>query len=225
MPKPAALVLCALISSALLFALGGWQLKRLQWKKQLLSKMEVRLALPARQIAAAEDIEYSRVVVIGSPQSDKNIHLYSYRGKELGYDIILPLKISNKGTEDIVLISTGWRKIEAPSESPKNSSYHQEIKGIAEPIKNKTVFFVKNNLEKNKWYRLNMQDIREYFGSDQIKPYVVWQEEEFLRQHKNIPVNHHLGYAIMWCTLGIISIVIWSIKFFQNLQHCRQKIK
>ena len=222
------LAFCALLSFGLLFALGGWQLKRLQWKKQLLSKIETRLALPTKQIVVAEDIEYSRVVAIGTPQHDKTIHLYSYRGKQLGYDIILRLKILHKDAEDAVLISTGWRELEAQSWSLEGSEkidYHQEIKGIVEPIKNKKVFVIKNNLEKNKWYYLNMRDIEKYFGSERVKPYVIWQEEEFLRHQRNIPVNHHLGYAIMWFALGIISITVWSIKFFQYFQHCRQKTK
>ena len=53
-------ILLGLIGTAILLALGVWQLQRLAWKEGILADMETRLAAPAKPLPKAEKLNEKR---------------------------------------------------------------------------------------------------------------------------------------------------------------------
>ncbi len=67
------LTICAGVALVILLSLGNWQLQRLEWKRDLIEKVEARIAadpIPfsdaVARAAAGEDVEYSPVYVTGA---------------------------------------------------------------------------------------------------------------------------------------------------------------
>lgn len=102
------LVLMPIVS----FGLGTWQVKRLQWKLDLISKAENRLLAPPLDLppkidpAAVEDFDYRRVRVSGEfDHSQEKLVGPRLHDNRRGYYIVTPLKRKNGST---LLIFRGW---------------------------------------------------------------------------------------------------------------------
>ena len=85
--------LTSAVAIALLFSLGTWQVKRLQWKNGLIAQVEARLASEPVDVfealalqAAGEDIEYLPVRVVGGfPNADTAHVPGTYEGQPGAY--------------------------------------------------------------------------------------------------------------------------------------------
>ena len=75
-------------------ALGTWQLYRLQWKTELISRNNIWFRLNSYKIFKYIKKNYQRVVSEGIFNFEDQIYLYSLneRGKP-GYDVITPYKL------------------------------------------------------------------------------------------------------------------------------------
>ena len=118
----------------LLFALGSWQLQRLAWKKDLISKISNSFQSPPIQIPinikAFEKIKFSGTI-IGNP-----ISVYNLGEKGVyGFDIYYPLLVENKS----LMIKAGWSPI-VIKESKNFIGKKFEFEGVVLNYKKKKYF-------------------------------------------------------------------------------------
>lgn len=94
------------------FGLGTWQVRRLQWKLDLISRAEDRLLLPPLELPdrinpdVVNEFDYRRVSVTGEFDHSKEMLVGPrlYQNKR-GYYVVTPLKRKNAST---LLIFRGW---------------------------------------------------------------------------------------------------------------------
>ena len=86
-------------------ALGTWQIIRLNWKLNLISKIESSLTKPPVEILNNKNKNFLKIKTSGKIDYDKQIYLYNLNeeGKP-GFEVINPILI---GTKDY-LINRGW---------------------------------------------------------------------------------------------------------------------
>ena len=104
---PTVLTLPAL---AILIGLGVWQLQRLDWKENLIARVEERMAqapvsLP-EGLSEGEDLEYTPVVVEGRYLHERELYWGSrLRDGVVGFHVVTPFELVD-GRQ--VLIDRGW---------------------------------------------------------------------------------------------------------------------
>ena len=197
-------------------ALGTWQLYRLQWKLELIS--EITFGLDSSPIEYKNSIKknYQRVNAIGKFNFEKQIYLYSLNesGKP-GYDVVTPFK-TNKNQN--VLINRGWIKKELKGDPIINfeSETEREIVGLLRKIYKPNIFKPDNDLKKNIWFSINLEDLKGATG-EQFNEFVIFLEDNQVKTPlpKKISIdvpNNHLKYAITWYAISI-SIIFYYLYF------------
>lgn len=94
----------------MLLGLGVWQLQRLEWKEDLIARIEARLdqapiALP-EAFSEAADLTYMPVAVEGRYLHERELYWGSrLRDGELGFHVVTPFELTD-GRQ--VLIDRGW---------------------------------------------------------------------------------------------------------------------
>lgn len=187
------------------FILGCWQVKRLEWKTDLIAKFEDRLVrdplpLPPRiDPAAVAEFDYRRVYARGCYRHDQEMLIGPrlHDGKD-GYLVVTPLErteeSSGKGTATI-LVNRGWiskekaAKVTRPYGLPTGEVVVEGL--LREPWK-KNMFTPVNRPEEGKWYFPDVAQMAEHVGSQP-----VWIEETMVpdlitaydREAKGIPIG------------------------------------
>ena len=195
-------------------ALGTWQLVRLQWKNNLIYEIGEGLKSPAINYSNKIQKNYQRVIAEGEYDFEKQIYLYSLNEKgELGFDVITPFK-----TLDLenILINRGWIKANQKNESIINKVEGKKIQGLMFKNVKKNIFKPDNEIEKNIWFSINLEDINKFTGK-KFNEYIFYLEDEKISTPKpkkitiDLP-NNHLKYAITWYSISI-SIFLYFLYF------------
>jgi surfeit locus 1 family protein len=216
-PKPIAWGFIV-ISTALLFGLGFWQMERLQWKRGLIAAIEKSATTQAmkglpKDIRDLQNMGFSRIHLVGEYLHDYEIHLAArYYQSQLGYHILTPFQLQDGRT---VLLNRGW--VRADDKAPANRPDGQ-VKGLQSIIvmvrnDNDRSFFTPNpDIEDNVWFWRDLKTI-----SNVTKLPLVPVNMDVLydapKGGKPLPSdglialrNDHLGYAITWFLVGLIGI-------------------
>ncbi|MDA0781128.1 MAG: SURF1 family protein [Rickettsiales bacterium] len=222
-PKPIP-TLMTIAGLVLLLSLGSWQMSRLQWKRTLVKEINEGAALPAVELLSdrneIEKFKYRRVKVRGEFLHDKEVHLFvgpkAERGRP-GYDILTPLKIEEG---NYVLVDRGWvnSDIKSPEKRPETLEEGMvEIEGIIHAGETPGRFTPENDVAKNLWFWIDLDEIENYAGINLQNFYV----RALKKDKKNIyPIasdefikvrNDHLQYAVTWYSLAIILLVIYFL--------------
>ena len=195
-------------------ALGTWQLVRLQWKNNLINEIGEGLKSPAINYSNKIQKNYQRVIAEGEYDFEKQIYLYSLNEKgEPGYDVITPFK-----TLDLknILINRGWIKANQKNESIINKVEGKKIQGLMFKNVKKNIFKPDNEIEKNIWFSINLEDVNKFTGK-KFNEYIFYLEDEKISTPKpkkitiDLP-NNHLKYAITWYSISI-SIFLYFLYF------------
>ena len=196
-------------------ALGTWQLYRLQWKLELIS--EITFGLDSTPIRYSNLIKknYQRVVSNGTYDFKNQIYLYSLNEKgKPGYDVITPFKtISN----DEVLVNRGWITEEFKgSLEINNPKENTKVIGLLRKIYKPNIFKPENDLERNIWFSINLEDVKSLTGV-KFNNFIIYLEDQktVMPVPKKITVdvsNNHLKYAITWYSIAI-SILFYYLYF------------
>ena len=195
-------------------ALGTWQLVRLQWKNNLINEIGEGLKSPAINYSNKIQKNYQRVIAEGEYNFEKQIYLYSLNEKgEPGYDVITPFK-----TLDLenILINRGWIKANQKNESIINKVEGKKIQGLMFKNVKKNIFKPDNEIEKNIWFSINLEDVNKFTGK-KFNEYIFYLEDEKISTPKpkkitiDLP-NNHLKYAITWYSISI-SIFLYFLYF------------
>lgn len=185
----------------------------MQWKQDLINQIDIGLKSTPVQYSPNIKKNYQRVTVIGKYIFDNQIYLYSLNEKgEPGFDVITPFETSNK---ENVLINRGWIKKELKNEIPKDSD-RINITGILRAANKKNFFTPENDLKRNIWFYINLNDI-EYITGKKYNKYIIYLENKKISipKPKKITIdlpNNHLKYAITWYSISV-SILFYYLYF------------
>ncbi|TPR05019.1 hypothetical protein CAN33_0032640 [Aspergillus niger] len=200
------LIILALIP-IISFALGTWQIQRLEWKTNLIAKFEDRLIKPPLPLpprvdpSAISEFDYRRVVATGTLRHDQEM-LVGPRMREGqdGFFVVTPLE--REGGSTVLVVVEGL---------------------LREPWK-KNMFTPDNVPAEGKFYFPDIEQMAELTGSQP-----VWIEETMVpdmveamdREAKGIPIgraaevnlkNNHSQYIFTWYGLSLAtSIMLWMI--------------
>ncbi len=195
-------------------ALGTWQLVRLQWKNNLINEIGEGLKSPAINYSNKIQKNYQRVIAEGEYDFEKQIYLYSLNEKgELGFDVITPFKTLEL---ENILINRGWIKANQKNEIIINKVEGKKIQGLMFKNVKKNIFKPDNEIEKNIWFSINLEDVNKFTGK-KFNEYIFYLEDEKISTPKpkkitiDLP-NNHLKYAITWYSISI-SIFLYFLYF------------
>jgi surfeit locus 1 family protein len=228
------LALAAGVMFAGFFALGTWQVFRLQWKLALIERVDQRVhgaPVPAPPMAqwpqlSAEADEYRPVQLSGVLLEGSTTQVLASLDRGIGYWALTPLCTADGG---IVMINRGfiqagiggWKPQPAPAPAAANS-----CAGAAGP----TVSFsgllrlteVAGNLRKNEpsrnfWYTRDLPVIARARGLPAVAPYFIDADAPTALAAGPVAgaqpaggltvisfVNNHLVYAITWYALALM---------------------
>ena len=193
--------------------LGTWQLYRLQWKQDLISEINYGLNSTPVKYSKKINKNYQRVVLEGKYDFNNQIYLYSLNEKgQPGFDVITPLETLEG---ENILINRGWINKEF-KKNPKINVTEKKIYGLLKKNSKKNMFKPKNDIKKNIWFSINLEEVKKITGKN-FTNYIVYLENTELDVPSpkkitiNVP-NNHLKYAITWYSISI-SILFYFLYF------------
>jgi surfeit locus 1 family protein len=205
--------LCALL--ALLFAgLGLWQVQRLQWKLDLIARIDARLAaapvpVPPRQEWSRldpRDIEYRRVRVTGRFDHRRTTLVDALTERGPGNWVMTPLETGN-GT---ILINRGFapKNWQPPADAPVTATVTGLMR-LAEPDGR---LLRPNQPKAGRWYSRDVAAIAAARGLKGVAPFFI---DAAAGPGDTPPIggmtvvrfrNSHLVYALTWFGLAALSL-------------------
>ncbi|CEJ91312.1 Putative SURF1 family protein [[Torrubiella] hemipterigena] len=209
------------------FALGTWQVQRLGWKTDLITKFEDRLVrdpLPLPPMIdpnAVSEFDYRRVLATGRLRHDQEMLIGPrMRDGQDGYLVITPLEREGGTT---ILVNRGWISKKHRSQRSRPDSLPTgvvTIEGLLREPWKKNMFTPDNKPEKGEFYFPDVKQMAELTGSQP-----VWieatMEPEFMRmmdyEARGIPFgraatvnlrNNHAQYIFTWYSLALATSVM-----------------
>ncbi len=222
---PTLITLPALVT---LIALGVWQLQRLEWKQDLIDKLQSRSTavpevLPKGDLAL-EDWEFLRVTMMGEFLHEDEMHLLnrSLNGNP-GLHVITPFRRSDVEGGPVVLVNRGWVPFELKDPATRPDGLVEgevAIEGIIRfqrPITGlQRVFLPQNEPGKNVWYAIDHDEMSAQIGSDIANYYIVDGNDAVpglypVGKQWTLDIrNDHLNYALTWFFLAIaLAVIFW----------------
>ena len=193
---------------SIFIALGSWQLIRLDWKNELLNKIDISLNKEPVDLMTNVHEDYLRIKTSGIIDFDKQIYLYSLNEKGApGFNVVNPLIINNKN----FLLNRGWIPFDKKNSKEINIFDKKIILGTLKKQIKASKFKPTNDIKSNYWFTLDRNDVFEYTNKN-FSPFII-----YLSNNSNLPKpkiitinipNSHKKYAITWFSLAL------SIFFF-----------
>ncbi len=198
--------------------LGYWQLQRLDWKNQMLEKIEQKIVadpveLP-KSISQQSD-QYLSVIVSGEIQSNEIHVLTSKKNMGPGFLVISPLKLQD---EKLIMVDTGF----IPVSKKDTTRVSGKIKVIGNLLWPNEIdgFTPDPNIKKNIWFGRDLIRMSEYLGTDPILVVARKTSPSTEASPQRIGINianNHLNYAITWFSLacvwfGMTILFVYRIK-------------
>jgi surfeit locus 1 family protein len=161
---------------AVLVALGGWQLYRMQWKSVLIEELQIRerapaIPLPLDSRIPAADLTYRPVRVTGRFIHDAETYLLNrVREGTPGINVITPFVRTDGGPT--LMVNRGWAPLDWPerAQSAKDTDDREvEVTGIVRTQDPPGWLTPQNRPDKNEWYYI---DLSAMAGSVGVLPFV-----------------------------------------------------
>ena len=206
--------LVSIIISLICFSLSIWQVKRLEWKKNLISNIEKAYNSDSININVLSgdlrNFKFKNVYLEGTFINEKSMFLGPRVNKDqVGYHLITPFLLKDGR---YILTNRGWLKEVIKIREP-NKEYL--IKGILKESDIKNIFTPKNNMEKNLWFYISTNEMSKFAGlrlEDNIFLDLIGSNpnHKLTIINSSTPkiVNNHLQYAITWAILGLLFLVM-----------------
>lgn len=221
-PKLIPLVMSVAGVAAMLY-LGFWQLERLAWKRDLISRIEQGVNdAPLEQLPADEalqDRHFHYVMLTGYYMNKPEFHIAArYYKSKLGYSVLTPFIVDEgPDTGKIVLVNRGWIPAALKDEKSSYATITDEkitIKGRIRLSNERNPFTPENQPEKNIWFG---RDTAEMAESARLKFEPLTLDIVGDQNASSYPVpadakvqlrNDHLAYAFTWFSIGLAILVI-----------------
>ena len=193
---------------SIFIALGSWQLVRLDWKNELLNKIDVSLKKEPVDLMSSVPEDYLKIKTSGVIDFDKQIYLYSLNEKGApGFNVVNPIIINNKN----FLLNRGWIPFDKKNTKEIDIFEHKTILGTLKKQTKTSKFKPANDIKDNYWFSLDRNDVFKYTNKN-FSPFIIYLNNNLeLPKPKIITVNisnSHKKYAITWFSLA------FSIFFF-----------
>lgn len=186
--------------------LGVWQLKRLEWKKGLISDIERQMKQEPVELKtvdsleALRDDEYRRVRVCGQYDPDPNQQIYlrprqlvinseaAARGRtnlqtNVGVNVVTPLKL--EGFDLRILVNRGWLSskgrdnvLEGSHIGLSSDGKPIELVGVVRTSDKRPSYGLKNNESSNEW---QIRDVEALARKLNTAPFFIDAEEDTKR--------------------------------------------
>lgn len=192
-----------LVGTAILVALGTWQVQRLAWKTAVIARIETQLGgepVPVPDAPREAAHEYLRVRAAGELLPGE-VHVYtSAPGQGVGYRVIAPLAIGDRQ----ILIDRGFVPIEAKHAARPLGAL--AVEGALLWPDEIDAFTAEPDLENNVWIARDVPRMAEALGTEPVM-LVVERAEPAGPLPMPVTVNirnAHLGYAVTWYGLALV---------------------
>lgn len=203
---------------AVLLALGTWQVKRLQWKRQILAQIAQAEAAAPIPLAAMPR-PFTKVQVTGELRDDLAAFYGAQvrdtpKGTQLGTQLIVPLQRSGDG---LVLVDLGWVP-DKRSHPLALAEGDVTLEGYVRPSDKPGPFSVADNPAGRQFFTLNASTIAAALGLHDVAPFILVamgqsppQGYPVPIQHLPRPPNNHLSYAITWYGLAVGLVLVFGL--------------
>ena len=214
-------VACLIFLTVVLILLGIWQVERLQWKLDLIARVDARVHAepqPAPGAAAwgginAADDEYRHVTAAGMLLNDAETHVYASTDLGPGYWVLTPLKTGDGTT---ILINRGFVPTDRrdPRTRPEGQiSEPTMVTGLLRISEPRGTLLRSNVPADDRWYSRDVAAIASARHLDNVAPYFI--DADKTANPGGLPVggltqivfpNSHLVYAFTWFGMAIMSL-------------------
>lgn len=231
-----ATLIASLIAFLILFALGTWQIERLQWKEALLASTEQRVHEAPIPLAEMEKIyrdegavEYRPVTVSGTFMHQGERHFLATYDGQSGFNVYTPLMLEDGR---FVLVNRGfvpYDQKDAQTRLDGQLDGPVTISGLArDPLRSKPGYFVPDNdIAKNIFYWKDwaaMAESANIPSLDDAVPFFI--DADKTPNFGGLPIggvtiidfpNNHLQYALTWyglalALLGVVGTWFWRYR-------------
>lgn len=213
--------IAAALALGVLVALGTWQVKRLEWKQDLIARVEARLnaapipfAEAVRRAEAGENMEYAPVALRGRVEQARLAKVFgSYEG-EAGVYVFVPVATDKAGT---VYVNEGFA-LQAMRDALEMEAGEQTVTGLLryaeKPAPPASWFQTKGKSADGLWFIRDPRAFAAEAGID-ASPYYI---DRFAVEGRDWPKggttrlefsNRHLEYALTWYGLAAALIGVW----------------
>ena len=194
---------------SIFIALGSWQLVRLDWKNELLNKIDISLKKEPVDLMTNIPEDYLKIKTSGVIDFDKQIYLYSLNEKGVpGFNVVNPIIINNKN----FLLNRGWIPFDKKNTKEIDIFDHKTILGTLKKQSKASRFKPVNDINDNYWFTLDRDDIFKYTGK-KFSDYIIYLNGDYkLPKPKVITANisnNHKKYAITWFSMAISILLIY----------------
>lgn len=210
-------------------ALGVWQVYRLQWKLDLIARVDARVhenAIPAPgpdgwSTLSNDNAEYTHVQVSGHYLDAPSTLVKAVTDYGSGYWVMSPLETA-RGF--VVFINRGFvpdtSKAQFDGAVPDTTN-SVRVTGLLRMSQPGGAFLRDNDPEGGRWYSRDVQALADKLGVDPVAPYFI--DAAANDGELSYPIggltqitfhNSHLVYAITWFGLALMSLAagVWLIR-------------
>lgn len=226
----------AFILTGVLLSLGSWQIQRLYWKHDLISRVEQNInAEPIAAPTLAEwnsankkAQEYRAVQVSGHYLNDREIHVGALTENGSGYWILTPFQRDNG---EITFINRGYvdpKKRFSESRGSGQIEGETIVTGLLRLTEPKGFFLRQNDPDNNIWYARDIEAFASRLTLNNVPDYFIdadAQQNRADRPKGGMTVvkfaDNHLAYAITWFVLAIMvmAMAVYIIRYERRREH------
>ena len=216
---PFGLTIATLIAFAILCGLGGWQIKRMAWKEDLLARIEVLKTAPAVPLATilahaekGDDVGWTRVSVTCAPDKPETLPLvYGVRDGDIVWRATAICKTSAAGY-GAILLDLGVVKALTGQPTPAPVA-------MAAPAQAVGVLMAPKQLGGDRAATVAR------FAADKPAPYILMVESATPTPPGITPAplpaeisNRHLEYALTWFGLAVTLLFIYAAMLWRKMR-------
>ncbi len=222
------LAVLAAVFFVLFTGLGIWQVERLQWKLDLIARVDARVhadtvAAPAKGVWAKvnqADDEYRHVRLSGTYLNDREVLVHALTERGSGYWVLTPMQSSDGA---LTYINRGYVPGDKhdPAMRPETQiAGETTVTGLVRMPEPDGFFLRPNDPERNDWNSRDVAAFAQKSGLGPVAPYFI--DADASSNPGNLPVggltvvsfrNNHLSYAITWFALAAMiagaAIFVW----------------
>jgi surfeit locus 1 family protein len=217
---------------ALALGLGGWQLERREWKRDILDRIAANQAAPAvpvDDLAKGDPLvhEYGKAKLAGTFLNDKEFYLAARSLKDdVGLHVVVPVR-TDRGA--LVMFDRGWipsGKKDPASRAASRFDGRVEVVGVVRRSQKKPYFVPDNDPEKNFWFTVDVPLMRKLAGAaPDPRLDAFFLEADATPNPGGVPVggqthldipNDHLQYAITWFGIALALVGVYLAYHWQN---------
>jgi surfeit locus 1 family protein len=225
--------------------LGGWQVQRMHWKNELISKLEQSKTTPPAPLNLKDYDDkrdlFKRITAKGEFLNRQEIYLggkylsESRDKHQIGVHIITPFKLTSG---EVILVNRGWVPQDKRSfmERPESGINGEvELEGIIRESNGTPPWYMPANMPgKNVWFWLDVNAIIKYLDRQGISnvQHVLIQQTNLTVQSGDLPkplntelkfYNEHLTYVYTWFGLAIVLVIMLIIWYRRASKEAQEK--